>query len=221
MASAVAEVAVCRICEGPVHPPFVVCFCCEVLVRQLRAPLVPIVAVTNYRIGDEMHRRLRGYKDAPVAEARDTCTSQLAALFDSWLLSSWTRLRRRFGSRWDVVATVPSSRRPRSRAPVDAVVVRVPQLGRLHRPLLMRGPEATGHLVAARRAFELNPDVDRGWLRDQRVLVVDDSVITGARAQSAAAALRLGGARVVGVVAVGRVVTPDSGLDVDLSEGAS
>jgi adenine/guanine phosphoribosyltransferase-like PRPP-binding protein len=36
------------------------------------------------------------------------------------------------------------------------------------------------------------------------VLVVDDSVVTGARAQSAAAALRLAGAEVVGVVVLGR-----------------
>jgi orotate phosphoribosyltransferase len=37
--------------------------------------------------------------------------------------------------------------------------------------------------------------------------VVEDSTITGARAQSAAAALRLAGARVVGVVAISRVVS--------------
>jgi hypothetical protein len=215
--SAVADVpdvvdgAVCRVCEGPTPARFAVCYCCEVLVRQLQIPLVPIVAVTNYRIGDEMHRRLRGYKDAPVAEARHACAAQLAATLDAWLAVSGSRLRRRFGPGWDVVATVPSSHRP-SGAPFDAVVSGVPALDGLHRPVLMRGPVSTGHLAAARRGFALGPGVDRDWLRHQTVLVVDDSVVTGARAQSAAAALRLGGARVAGVVAVGRVLAQEVGL---------
>jgi predicted amidophosphoribosyltransferase len=201
---------VCRVCEGPTPARFAVCYCCEVLVRQLQIPLVPIVAVTNYRIGDEMHRRLRGYKDAPVAEARHACAAQLAATLDAWLAVSGSRLRRRFGPGWDVVATVPSSHRPRG-APVDALVSRVRRLDRLHRPLLVRGPVATGHLVAARRGFELSREVDGDWLSDRRVLLFDDSIVTGARAQSAAAALRLGGARVAGVVAVGRAVEPGAG----------
>ena len=192
-------------CEGPTNARFAHCYCCRVLVRQLKMPLVPMVAVADYRIGDALHRRLRGYKDAPVAEARRTCIAQLGSLLDSWFEASGPRLHRRFGSGWDVVATVPSSHRP-SGAPFDAVVSAVPALDGLHRPVLVRGPVPTGHLEADRRGFALDPEVDREWLRRQTVLVVDDSVVTGARAQSAAAALRLGGARVAGVVAVGRVV---------------
>jgi len=200
----------CRVCEGPTPWPFAVCFCCRALVRQLQMPLVPAVAMTECRVGDAMHRRLRGYKDAPVDEVRRRCAAQLGSLAARWLGADAARLRRRFGSAWDAVATVPSSRRPAG-APVDAVVSLVPQLDRLHRPLLVRGPAPTGHLVADRHGFALDRRVDRAWLRDRRVLVVEDSTITGARAQSAAAALRLGGARVVGVVAIGRVV---SGLPV-------
>jgi len=205
-----ATVDACRVCEGPTQRPFAVCFCCRALVRQLQMPLVPAVAMTDYRVGDEMHRRLRGYKDAPVAEARRHRTALLASLTARWSGADATRLRRRFGSAWDVVATVPSSHRPAG-APVDAVVSRVPQLDRLHRPLLVRGPAPTGHLVADRRGFALDRRVDRAWLRDRAVLVVEDTTVTGARAQSAAAALRLGGARVVGVVAIGRMVSGGPG----------
>jgi hypothetical protein len=190
-------------------------------------PLVPMVAVADYRVGDALHRRLRGYKDAPVAEARGTCVAQLVSLLDSWMDASRPRLRRRFGSGWDVVATVPSSHRP-SGAPFDAVVSGVPALDALHRPVLVRGPAPTGHLAAARRGFALGPGVDRDWLRHQTVLVVDDSVVTGARAQSAAAALRLGGARVAGVVAVGRAMARQvrvngglRGREPDPGEGSS
>ncbi len=205
MARFVADAVVCRVCGAPTRKRFAVCYCCGVLVRQLRMPLVPTVAMTNYGIGDEMHRRLRRYKDAPVAEVRRIHTAQLAAVAESWMDAYGNRLRRQLASAWDVVATVPSTHRPVG-APVDAVVSRVAQLACIHQPLLARGPASTDHLVAARHGFEVIPEIDPEWLRSQRVLVVDDSTITGARAQSAAAALRLSGARVVGVVAIGRAV---------------
>jgi len=199
------EPEVCRVCGGTAHADFAHCFCCATVVRQLRMPLVPVVTVVDYRVGDRMHRRLRGYKDAPVAEARETCATQLADLVGRWLAADPTLLPRRFGSGWDLVATVPSSGRPVG-APADALVLRVPGLAPGHASLLVRGPESTGHLRAARRGFDVSSSVDRESLRDRRVLVFDDSITTGARAQSAAAALRMAGADVVGVVAVGRVV---------------
>ena len=190
----------CRVCHAPAGAPYALCFCCDVLVRQLGLPLVPVATVTDYRMGDAMHRRLRGYKDAPVAEARASYVRQLASLLDAWVADGSDRLA---DGRWDVVATVPSSRRPAG-APVEAVVGAVAALASRHRPLLVRGPQPTGHLRAARRGFALAPGVDRAGLSGQRVLLVDDCVVTGARGQSAAAALRLAGARVVAVVAIGR-----------------
>ena len=43
----------------------------------------------------------------------------------------------------------------------------------------------------------------------QRVLLLDDTYVSGARSQSAAAALRRSGARAVVIVAFGRVLRPD------------
>jgi adenine/guanine phosphoribosyltransferase-like PRPP-binding protein len=162
------------------------------------------VAIADYRSGDVLHRRLRGYKDAPVAEARAACTVRLASMMEGWLADPRPTSGRLAGP-WDVVATVPSSSRPEG-APVDAVVGAVAGLSPRFRPLLVRGPEPTGHLVAARRGFILSPGATRNGVRGLRVLVVDDSVVTGARVQSAAAALRLEGATVVGAVALGRLV---------------
>jgi len=194
----------CRVCAGPSHAGFALCFCCATLVHQLRMPLAPVVAMVRYRVGDRMHRRLRGYKDAPLAEVRHACADHLADLVATWLTANGPGLDRRFGP-WDLVVTVPSSARPGG-TPVDALVAQVPDLARRHRHLLVRGPERTGHLQAARKGFEVLPAVDRRWLRTRRAVVFDDSFTTGARAQSAVAALRGVGARVVGVVAVGRVV---------------
>ena len=169
------------------------------LVRQLQMPLAPVVAMAEYRVGDRLHRRLRGYKDAPVAEARHACAAELAGLVGRWMAANPTRLHRPVRVPWDVVATVPSSARPVG-APADALVVRVPDLARAAPTLLVRGPEPTDHLRAARRGFEVAPAVDRdAGSGSRRVLVFDDSITTGARAQSAAAALRMAGADVVGM----------------------
>jgi predicted amidophosphoribosyltransferase len=195
----------CRVCGGATHAGFAVCYCCATLVRQLNSPLAPVVAVADYRLGDSMHRRLRGYKDAAVAEQRHRHLTELAAILDEWLAANRARMRRRFGVPWELVTTVPSTHRPRG-APADALVSRVAALAGCLAGLLVRGPEGTDHLKAARRGFVLSPAVDPEWLVDRRVLVVDDSIVTGARAQSAAAALRTAGARVVGVMAVGRLV---------------
>ncbi len=129
----------CPVCDAPVAAPFALCFCCDALVRQLQMPLVPLVAVAESRIGDGLHRRLRGYKDAPVAEDRASCTRWLATMLEVWLLSGGTPSGTRPGQ-WDVVATVPSSRRP-SGSPVDAVVGAVAPLASRHRSLLTRGSE--------------------------------------------------------------------------------
>lgn len=195
----------CRVCGAATHGPFALCFCCTLLVGQLRMPLVPLVAAVDYRVHDGIHRRLRSYKDAFVAEQRRVYRQDLAGLIGPWMASSGPGLRRRFGSGWDVVTTVPSSRRPAG-SPVDAVIDEVPQLRALRRPLLVLGPCPTDHLVAGRKGFELARGVDPSWLRGRSVLVMDDSVTTGARAQSAAAALRIGGARVPGIVVIGRAV---------------
>jgi predicted amidophosphoribosyltransferase len=197
----------CPVCGGATHDGFAVCYCCATLVRQLNIPLTPVMVVADYRLGDPMHRRLRGYKDAPVTEVRHRHLTELAAILDDWLAANRSGMRRRFGAPWELVATVPSSRRPAG-APADGLVSHVTALAGCHAAgLLVRGTEDTGHLKAARGGFVLSPTIDAGWLLDRRVLVVDDSIVTGARAQSAVAALRLAGARVVGVMAVGRMVS--------------
>ena len=152
---------------------------------------------------------LRGYKDDPAGESRAAYRSELAALLSAWLASSGAAFAGGGGGPWTVVTGVPSTRRP-GRAPVERLIEAVPDLAAGHRRLLGRGTGTLDHLVADRSGFTVAAGVERAWLARQRVLVVDDSTVTGARAQSAAAALRLAGARVAGVLAVGRAL-PASG----------
>jgi adenine/guanine phosphoribosyltransferase-like PRPP-binding protein len=199
----------CCICRAPTRLPFPLCFCCATIARQLRLALVPVATVADYQLGDPLHRCLRGYKDAPEAEARRVHVQRLRAMLGGWVAAD--RAAPRFGRRWDAVVTVPSSRRPTG-APVDVVVGGVPGLVGLLVPVLVRGPTPTDHLVASRWGFETADGIEPEWHRGRRVLVVDDTIITGARAQSAAAALRLHGAEVVGVLALGRVL-PSTAVD--------
>ncbi len=106
---------------------------------------------------------------------------------------------------WALVTPVPSTRRP-GPPPSGRLLDEVPALADRHLDLLGRGRGAPGHLVACRDGFAPLPGVDRAFLDGIPVLVFDDSVTTGARSQSAAAALRLAGARVVGILAVGRAL---------------
>jgi adenine/guanine phosphoribosyltransferase-like PRPP-binding protein len=173
-------------------------------------PLAPVTAVTPYRVGDGMHRLLRGYKDAPSIEARTASVARLATLLDWWLSEHRGKLLAHTRGPWDVVVGVPPSH-PRAGIPVAALVEAVPALARTHRRLLVRGTASTDHLVAARSGFTVTRDGDAGpGPRGMRALVVDDSFTTGARAQSAAAALWMAGIRVAGVLVVGRAVAPEA-----------
>jgi hypothetical protein len=160
-------------------------------------PLVPVRALTTFTTGDATHRLLRGYKDAPVDEARRSAVRSLRAL----LAARWTAL-----AAGTVVVTVPSSRRPGpppSARLVGGLPVRVVDV-------LGRGEGALDHLRASRTGFRVDGPVPAG-LGERPVVVFDDCLVTGARAQSAAAALRLAGIPVSGIVVVGRTVVAGSG----------
>ena len=201
----------CLVCAGVVHGRPPICFCCGVAARQLRLPLVPVVVMADYRVGDAAHRRLRGYKDGRTAEVRARYRCELVSGLAVWTAVHGGALVRRTGP-WSVVTTVPSTRRP-GPAPAEALVDGVPDLADRHLRLLGRGNGAVDHLQAARDGFAPLPGVDRAGLDGLPVLVFDDSLTTGARAQSAAAALRLAGGRVVGILAVGRALASGAALD--------
>ena len=108
-----------------------------------------------------------------------------------------------------VLTTVPSSWRPGA-APAERSVDGVPRLASHHLRLLGRGPGPGGHLRADRAAFVLAPGVDRAGLVGLSVPLFDDTTTTGAAVQSAAATLRLAGARVTGALVMGRALArPD------------
>ncbi len=193
--------AMCTVCGSPTISGFDDCYCCSTIRAQLATSLVPVATVGDYVVGDAIHRLLRGYKDGPTSAHCDLRAAAIARRVEDWLderlaEASWL-------GNCDVVTAVPSSHRA-GESPAGSLANRVPQLAVRYRSLLERGPTPTGHLQAARRGFAVRECIDVDWLRRQRVLVFDDSLTTGARAQSAAFALRRAGTTVVGILAVGR-----------------
>ena len=197
------------VCGIVVHGRRPVCFCCGLTSRQLGLPLVPVFVMADYRVGDADHRRLRGYKDGRTTQMRERFRRELVSSLAVWMTVHGGSLVGRTGP-WSIVTTVPSTRRP-GPAPAEALVDGVPGLADRHLRLLGRGKGTLDHLQAARDGFVPLPGVDREGLDGLPILVFDDSVTTGARAQSAAAALRLAGGKVVGILVVGRALASQVG----------
>ncbi len=201
---------ICCLCGGPTQPGSSVCFCCRSVVRRLQQPLVNVRAVTSFQVGDDVHYLLRGYKDAPDTTTRTACTTAIATLVDHWLAGDGSRWWSRLHSTPALVTAVPSAQRS-GKPPVERLIEAVPELASRYRPLLIPGPAPTDHLVASRQGFSVPSLPRKGGIDPGTcVLVVDDTFTTGARVQSAVAALRVGGLQVGGALVVGRAVAPDS-----------
>ncbi|WP_433222902.1 ComF family protein [Dactylosporangium sp. CS-047395] len=127
----------------------------------------------------------------------------VAATLARFLASHWACVTELINGEPTVVTTVPSTGGRLGVHPLVTAVHRVAALGPLHRELLTLGDARIERLRATDRGF-----VSAGDLAGQRVLLIEDTFTSGARTQSAASALRRGGARSVGVLAVGRVVEP-------------
>jgi hypothetical protein len=194
----------CRTCAGPAATGFARCYQCELALREAGGFLADAVAPAGYAVrGGQLADDLRRYKsrDAPapgVAQSRARLRELLAGF-----------LRARGESVWQAAGMTAG--------PAAAAVVPTGQ----GRP----GPHPLLDLVRPCLALPLVPlavnpaavhvrGVSVGWLRvgtpvaGADVLVVDDTWVSGGSAQSAAAALKLAGARRVAIVVLGRHVNP-------------
>ncbi len=109
------------------------------------------------------------------------------------------------GAQFDSIVVVPSTRARAGRHPLEAAVERVTSLKGLVQPLLVPGTSPiTGHLQA-----EPNGYAALGEAGGRAVLLLDDTFTSGARVQSAAHALAIGGARVVATLVSERVIAPE------------
>ena len=156
---------------------------------------------------------LRGYKESAVDEARRYFAGVVRDLLGTFLSRHAPCLVAAVGGHPDLVLPVPSTARPdgsplRSVEGIgDLVATRLAGAGWAP-GLLERADAPVGHMRPHPDAFSV-PDPACRLLSDRRVVLLDDLYVSGARAQSAAAAVRAAGAGPVVVVAVGRLLRPD------------
>lgn len=155
---------------------------------------------------------LMGYKEAPVAEARARFGPIVRSLTGAFLGAHADCIAALGGGPPHFVLPVPSTARPGgspiARVPGLAAAVEAALPGVRWTGLLCRTREPVGHMRPSAHAFAVPPTL-RCRVAGRRLVLLDDTYVSGARSQSAAAALRRAGAASVVVVAVGRVLRPD------------
>jgi hypothetical protein len=174
---------------------------------------VPVFPVRLCPLPSPLYAVLLGYKEAPVSEARQRFAPMAAALVGSFLEAHARCLDAAAGGALDLALPVPSTARPGG-APLEGVegLARIVCTGlpgaRWSPEALTRSRAPVGHMRPDAGAFEV-PAAVRRSVRGRRTVLLDDTYVSGARAQSAAAGLRAAGARAVVIVALGRVLRPD------------
>ncbi|MHB8293659.1 MAG: hypothetical protein ACYDH5_03350 [Acidimicrobiales bacterium] len=182
--------------------------------------------ITLYRVPGAVHYLLRRYKDACQPRARDHLANVLADLVEGFLARHATCISDAAGGPFGSVAVVPSSAGRQGRHPLSKVISLVPSLSTLNQVRLAASPTSRllTHNQPVDGAFSAEPPPappapagsalgpsgrsDARLASPRRVLLLEDSYATGARAQSAASALSGTGFDVVAILAIGRAVDP-------------
>ena len=177
---------------------------------QLGTALTRTVPISLFMPGSLLHELLVGYKAAPSRLVREERRAQLSRLLGEFLsLHLRCLVAPVLGQHGDsLVVPVPSSSPPRpswgGEHPLIGLVASAiaTEPGLALAPVLARGTEPLGHLPPAGE--------DSAWSLPwpTRVLVVDDTYTSGARSQSATVALADGGAHVLAIVPIGRLIHP-------------
>ncbi|MFZ2048122.1 MAG: hypothetical protein WAV12_29335 [Trebonia sp.] len=196
----------CRTCRGPVQAGFARCYQCDLAHARCGGLLADVVAPVAYAVkGGPLAGDLWRYKSG--AAGATEAGARVAAMLAGYLREHGDQVWRAAGMAAgpELAAVVPSGQGRTGPHPLLGIVasyVDVPII-----PL----SAAPG---AAARARGLADGVAVGWLTvggavaGADVLLVDDTWVSGASAQSAAAALKAGRARRVALVVIGRHVDP-------------
>lgn len=199
---------VCSACRGPVTSNYVQCYRCHESSRALGSMGLDAVAVISLAPRQEqMGRDLTTYKHPNVpSHLRASRSLGLAAVVWRWLAVHERCIARTAGSAgFDLVTTVPSTRGRASTHPLTTVVGELVTDARQRaRDLLTLSRADLGQRVLAQDRFVANAD-----LQGHDVLVIDDTWTTGAKIQSAGAALKAAGAGTVAGLAIGRWINAD------------
>lgn len=195
-----ASPGVCLVCHSVPNPGFATCWSCDQTMAQVSHPLRRIVPISLYKVGGQLHTWLRSYKNARSDMLTSRLRLRIAATVGRFLDQHGGCVA---PGGWDGLASVPSTGTRVGPHPLARALRLIPRFGEQYEAVLEPGTVRLDHLRADDRGFRVTRDV-----AGQRILLVDDTLTSGARMQSAASALHVAGADVVAGVAVGRVFDP-------------
>jgi len=197
---------VCRTCFGATTSPrYQLCYQCQKTRDRAGGLLADLVVPITYRNGSEgQHSRdLRMYKKTPASEAarknltvlfRDFCMRHIRCVKNAAGVASFTH-----------VAFVPSTKKPDQIHPLQALLTPTVQSLRridlgVNTDISAESREFNQDWFLLDRIPDPKPQTD--------VLLIDDTWVSGARAQSAAHRLKRAGARKVVTVVLARQLEP-------------
>jgi hypothetical protein len=193
---------ICRVCHTS-SGDYPRCYSCNATRGLVAHPLrlvVPI-SLTRTDLTAQLHNVLRDYKYADDPAVRGKHRLHIAAILERFLGGHRSCIEGAAGTVYDTITVVPSKQGRVGAHPLERAIALAPSLRGLHERLLEPGPGVIGRNAPADDGFVANEHT-----RGRRVLLVDDTFTSGAKLQSAASALTLGGATVIAGVVVGRVV---------------
>jgi hypothetical protein len=180
--------------------------------RRLGVPLSSVLPLRLCPIPGPLYTVLMGYKESPVAEARARFASMPVRMLGDFLATHAGCVAATAGGGISVALAVPSTARPHG-APLsmlDGMAAAVePSGARWSSHVLRRTGAPVGHMRPDAAAFAVDPSARPFLVEGGRVMLIDDTYVSGARSQSAAATLRRAGAASVVIVVLGRVLRPD------------
>jgi hypothetical protein len=191
--------ASCVVCRGPVRPGFARCYQCGRHARLGPGLLADAVVPVSYAVkGTALAADLWRYKSwrAPSASARTAVLVLLLAFLHDHGACVWRHAGMPAPGRLAVVPTGCGRPGPHPLLELASPYLRLP----LTRLVIRPGSQG--------RDLNLNRFRAEPTAAGARVLLLDDSWVSGASAQSAAAALKLAGARQVAIVVLGRHIDP-------------
>jgi hypothetical protein len=194
--------ACCVVCRGPARPGYPRCYQCGAHVADAPRMLADAVVPISYAVKGGGHAAaLVAYKsDTPDAGAR-ACLRALVLVF---LRDHGPCVWRHAGMPPPTrVAVVPGGQGRPGPHPLGTLLS--PYLAPTEVTLAVRPGEA---LERSLNPWRFSADPGPGGAAGASVLLLDDTWVSGASAQSAAVALRMAGARHVAVVVLGRHVNP-------------
>lgn len=190
---------VCPWCQGLLAGRDAMCFNCEDNARALDGVVQPIVPISLYSKPSQLRDWLTFYKDDGDVMADPAAGRAIATILERFFSENQEWLT---GLRASGAIVVPSTLRP----PPHPLAVLLQQRGSLPFDVtygLQRTAASLGHNQPNKDAF-----IATEGLRGRRILLLDDVYTSGARAQSAAYALRQVGAEVAALCVIGRRYNP-------------